>query len=98
MSFNKNRKVTDLFGASAVWSLQTLTPAALCCLGSKHLGAEEQAERRAPPGFLPLPRTLGKQRDLQGKDSNYKVLMIGIMCTQVWRCGPHQKASWSRGR
>ena len=53
------------------------------------LWAEEQAERRAPPGFLPpSPWTWREQRDLQGKDPNYKVLMIRITCVQVWTSVP----------
>lgn len=69
----EKRKVTDLFCARAVSSLQTLNPATLIVwikASSPHpgfvlLGAEAQAERNTPPGFLPLPSPeLGENKEI----------------------------------
>ena len=100
----KERKVTDLFYAKAVWSLQTLNPAALLVrdqsafpLPGFVLGAEDWRRPELLRASCPsLPGTLREQRDLQDKESNYKVLTMEIICTQIWRCVPMSEG-WGRG-
>lgn len=96
----------DLFCARAVPYLQTLNPAALivwdqsafptrrlCSTWSRGTGWKESSSRLPAP---PSPWTVREQRDLQGEDPNYKVLMIRITCTQVCT-SVHKSESFREG-